>query len=219
MPAADLSSARPLTGSRVTLHVVATDAVLSARVDAVMLPDRMLLAEPVDPEGCHVEPLATGSDLLVVWTTPVGRHEVPATMAGLVHDRVPLWRVEARSSPRVEQRRGYARAPDSLRGELHYGQLWSKLVVLDLSEGGARCVVRDPGTLPVGGLVQLRTVIDDVDVLLDAVLLAADPEDPLGERVQVRVQFVDLGPVADLVRKRVLEQQRKARASVRLACS
>lgn len=216
MPSLDLrSSPRPEAGARIVLHVVATGDEVFAVVDAVTLPDRLLLGEPFDSEGRHVEPLASGSDLRLVWTTTAGRHEVGATMAGVVHDRVPLWRVEVRSAPVVVQRRDYTRAPDSLRGEIHYGQLWSKLVVLDLSEGGARCMVRDPGELPVGGQVQLRTVLDDQDVLVDATLLAADPQDKLGELVQVRLKFADLGRTADLVRKRVLEQQRKARASGR----
>lgn len=197
------------------MHVVATGQEVFAVVDAVRLPDRLLLGEPFDGEGRHVEPLASGSDLRLVWTTTAGRHEVGATMAGVVHDRVPLWRVEVRSAPTVVQRRDFARAPDSLRGEIHYGQLWSKLVVLDLSEGGARCMVRGAGELPVGDQVQLRTVIDNRDVLIDATLLAADVQDKLGELVQVRLKFAELGRTADLVRKRVLEQQRKARASGR----
>jgi hypothetical protein len=207
--------ARPEVGARLTLLVVASGAEVFASVDAVHLPDRLLLCEPVDADGRHVEPLASGVDLRLVWTTTAGRHDVAATMAGVVHDQVPLWRVEMRSAPTVVQRRDYTRASDSLRGEIHYGHLWSKLVVLDLSEGGARCMVRDPGVLPVGGRVQLRTVIEDQDVLLDATLLAADPQDKLGERVQVRLRFVDLGRTADVVRKRVLEQQRKARQSSR----
>jgi hypothetical protein len=207
--------ARPEVGTRLAVHVVAWDTEVFAFVDAVDLPGRLLLREPVDADGRHVDPLANGSDLRLVWTTAAGRHELAATMVGVVHDQVPLWRVEVRSAPTVVQRRDYARAPDSLRGELHYGTLWSKLVVLDLSEGGARCMVRDPGVLPVGGLVQLRTVIDDHDVVLDATLLAADPQDKLGELVQVRLQFVELGRMADVVRKRVLEQQRKARQSGR----
>lgn len=216
MPPVDLrTSARPEAGARIVVHVVATGDEVFAVVDAVRLPDRLLLGEPFDSEGRHVEPLASGSDLRLVWTTTAGRHEVGATMAGVVHDRVPLWRVEVRSAPTVVQRRDYTRAPDSLRGELHYGQLWSKLVVLDLSEGGARCAVRDPGELPVGDQVQLRTVLDEQDVLIDATLLAADPQDKLGELVQVRLRFADLGRTGDLVRKRVLQQQRKARASGR----
>lgn len=216
MPPVDLrSAARPEAGARIVLQVVATGAEVFAVVDAVTLPDRLLLGEPYDADGRHVEPLASGSDLLLVWTTTAGRHEVSATMAGVVHDRVPLWRVEVRAAPTVQQRRDYTRAPDSLRGEIHYGQLWSKLIVLDLSEGGARCMVRDPGELPVGQQVQLRTSLEDQDVLIDATLLAADPQDKLGELVQVRLKFEDLGRTANLVRKRVLEQQRKARASGR----
>ena len=216
-PSTDLSRAvRPEVGGRVTLHVVAHGTDVFARVDDVRLPDRLLLSEPVDDEGRHVEPLATGSDLRLVWTSPAGQHEVSATMAGVVHDRVPLWRVEVRSSPTTVQRRDYARAPDSLRGELHYGPYWSKLVVLDLSEGGARCAVRDPGELEVGALVQLRITLSGQDLPIDATLLAADPQDPLGELVQVRLRFAEPERTADLVRKRVLEQQRKARTSGRV---
>jgi c-di-GMP-binding flagellar brake protein YcgR len=216
VPAVDLrTAARPEVGARIVLQVLSTGAEVFAVVDAVALPDRLLLGEPFDAEGRHVEPLASGSDLRLVWTTTAGRHEVEATMAGVVRERVPLWRVEVRSAPKVLQRRDYTRAPDSLRGEIHYGNLWSKLVVLDLSEGGARCMVRDPGELPVGGAVQLRTSLEDQEVLLEATLLEAEPQDGLGELVQVRLRFAELGRTADLVRRRVLEQQRKARASGR----
>lgn len=217
MSGADLlTTARPEAGGTVTLQVLASGMEVFAKVDAVPLPDRVMLSEPVDSEGRHVEPLPRGSDLRLVWTSPAGRHEVAATMAGVVHDRVPLWRVEVRAAPTVVQRRDYTRAPESMRGELHYGQLWSKLVVLDLSEGGARCMVRDPGQLEVGTQVELRITIDGHDLLLDATLLAADPQDKLGEKVQVRLRFLDLSRgTSDLVRKRVLEQQRKARLSGR----
>jgi hypothetical protein len=215
MPAGLSGSARPEAGVRVTLQVVATGAEVFAVVDAVTLPDRVLLGEPVDDEGRHVGPLTAGSDLLLVWTSGAGRHEVSATMAGVALDQVPLWRIEVRSGPTVVQRRDYARAPDSLRGELHYGKRWSKLVVLDLSEGGARCMVRDAGPLSVGEQVQLRVTLDDQDVLIDATLLAADQQVHSEELVQVRLRFAELGRTADVVRRRVLEQQRKARASGR----
>ena len=55
--------------------------------------------------------------------------------------------------------------------------------------------------------------------MLDATLLAADPQDPLGELVQVRLRFAEPERTADLVRKRVLEQQRKARTSGRCGSS
>lgn len=211
-----LTTARPEAGGTVTLLVTATGAEVFAKVDAVPRPDRIMLSEPVDDQGRHVEPLPSGSDLRMVWTSSAGRHEVAATMAGVVHDRVPLWRVEVRAAPTVEQRRDFTRAPDSLRGELHYGNHWSKLVVLDLSEGGARCVVRAPGELEVGTQVELRVTIDGHDLLLAATLLAADPQDKLGELVQVRLRFVDLSRgTSDLVRKRVLELQRRARLSGR----
>lgn len=217
MPGPDvLTTGRPQAGGRVTLILVATGAEVFARVDAVPERDRVVLSEPVDLDGRHVEPLPSGSNLQMVWTSPAGRHEVGATMAGVVHDRVPLWRVEVRETPTVVQRRDYARAPVSLRGEIHYDTSWSKLVVLDLSEGGARCAVHDPGPLPVGRQVELRITLDDQDLLLPATLLAADPQDKAGELVQVRVRFGELSrSTADVVRKRVLEQQRKARVSGR----
>jgi hypothetical protein len=58
--------------------------------------------------------------------------------AGAAHDAV------------VDQRRSYLRAPDALDATLTRGPVDWQGTVVDISEGGARCVVEEPGDLQPG---------------------------------------------------------------------
>jgi hypothetical protein len=194
------------------LLVDATSGVrLTTIVDDDVAPDCLLVQPPLGTGGVPVATLPAGSPLLLCWTTVGGRHELDVVLEEVRRDRVPLWRLAARGETRTTQLRRYARASDSLTGELTRGRdTWSALVS-DLSEGGARALVQDASGLAVGDTVLLYLTIEEQRLQLPGRLLPFVPAQ-VG-RTELRVEFEGIGRAADLLRRRVLEQQIRARSA------
>jgi hypothetical protein len=118
--------------------------------------------------------------------------------------------LEVLGEPETFQRRAYARAADALPALLaQSGQRWPT-VIADLGEGGARCVLEDAAGLSVGDHVQLHLVLDEQDMLLPADVLTVEPSPQ--DRTTVRLRFGPIGRLGDRLHRRVLDQQRRARA-------
>jgi hypothetical protein len=182
---------------------------LSTIVDDDVAPDCLLVQPPLGSGGVPVATLPAGSPLLLCWTTAGGRHELDATFVELRRDRVPLWRLAAEGQTRTTQLRRYARAADSLNGELTRGRDTWSAVISDLSEGGARALVKDASGLAAEDRVLLYLTLEDQRLQLPGRLLPFVPAD-VG-RTELRVEFAGIGRAADLLRRRVLEQQIRAR--------
>ncbi len=201
----------PPAGQSLLLVHARTGAHFSTIVDDDVAPDCLLLQPPLGTGGTPVAPLPAGSPLLLCWTTAGGRHELDAVLVEVRRDRLPLWRLAAQGQTRTTQLRRYARAADSLSGELTRGRdAWSA-VVCDLSEGGARALVKDASGLAVGDKVLLYLTIEGQRLQLPGRLLPFVPAD-VG-RTELRVEFEGIGRTADLLRRRVLEQQIRARSA------
>ena len=199
----------PPAGHSLLLVHATTGAKLSTIVDDDVAPDCLLVQPPLGTGGVPVATLPAGSPLLLSWTTASGRHELDAVLVEVRRDRVPLWRLAAEGETRTTQLRRYARAADSLTGELTRGRdAWSALVS-DLSEGGARALVQDASGLAEGDRVLLYVTIEGQRLQLPGRLLPFVPAD-VG-RTELRVEFEGIGRTADLLRRRVLEQQIRAR--------
>lgn len=200
-----LAPAWPETGQHVTIIVGGEEQL--AIVNDAEPPRHLVLREPVT----NGPPATVGSRLLVLWSTDAGHHQLRATLAEAFLDRMPLWRLAELSTPVLSQRRAYTRAPDALPGELVRGrQRWSA-VVADIGEGGARCVLEHAADLAAGDDVLLHIRLDGADLLMKSEVLQVDLDHK--RRIAARLRFGDLGKTADLVRRRVLEQQRRARAA------
>ena len=203
----------PPAGSSLLLVHTTSGARLSTIVDDDVAPDCLLVQPPLGAGGVPVATLPAGSALLLTWTTAGGRHELDAILVEVRRDRVPLWRLAAEGETRTTQLRRYARAADSLQGELTHGRDTWAAVVSDLSEGGARALVQRPTGLTAGDKVLLYLTIEGQRLQLPGRLLPFVPSD-VG-RTELRLEFEGLGRTADLLRRRVFEQQVRSRSGRR----
>lgn len=203
-------SPRPSIGERVQLFLSTADAQLSTVVDGLEPDGTLVVREPHDMAGASrtSEP---GAQLVVTWTDGYGLHDLDVSLAGLVVDRLPMWRLAPVAEPRTTQRRRFARAADAVRAQVVSATGSWSAVVSDLSEGGARCVGPGGASEP-GEPVTLDISIDGADLLLPAVVLDATHE--LGNTYAVRLEFDNIGNAAEVLRRRVFVQQRRARRSV-----
>lgn len=201
----------PPAGQSLLLVHTPTGARLTTLVDDDVAPDCLLVQPPLGTGGVPVATLPAGSPLLVSWTTAGGRHELDAVLVEVRREHVPLWRLGAQGETRTTQLRRYARAADSLTGELTRGRATWSALVSDLSEGGARALVSDAAGLTAGDTVLLYLTIEGQRLQLPGRLLPFVPAD-VG-RTELRVEFDGIGRTADLLRRRVFEQQVRARSS------
>lgn len=201
----------PAAGQHVLLTDVLTDTRLMTIVDDDLPPDRLLVQPPLGAGGRPVAALPAGSPLLVCWTSAAGRHELDTTLVEVQRGRVELWRLAAAGSTRTTQLRRFARAADSLSGELTRGRDRWPALVSDLSEGGARALVADATGLSPDDTVLLYVTVEDQRLSLTGRVLPFTPAQ-VG-RTELRLEFADIGRAADVIRRRVLALQIRARAA------
>lgn len=199
-----LAATWPTAGQRVA---VVYDSRLDEHgvVDDVLPPDRLVLREPASVTG---EP-PVGSPIHLFWSSTAGRHELVTELVRQVWDRMPLWELHVTQEPSVRQERAFARATVALPCELRLDQQHWRAIVVDIGEGGARCVLPEVEGLSVGAAIELRLALDGRELDLPAVLLSVDPGRE--ERWVVRLRFTGLGRLSDLLRRQVMEQQRRSR--------
>lgn len=203
----------PGVDEHLLLTAPATGAVLLTQVDDDESEDCLLVREPLGSDGAPVAALSPGSQLLLAWSSPAGRHELDARLVEVRRGQVPLWQLAATGATRTSQDRRYARAPDSLTGQLCRGRSTWSVTVCDLSEGGARLLVPDPAGLAAHDGVLLYVTVEDARLQLPGRLLPFEQAD-VG-RTQLRIEFTGIGRAADLLRRHVLELQIRARAASR----
>lgn len=199
----------PPAGQSLLLVHTTTGVRLTTLVDDDVAPDCLLVQPPLGTGGVPVATLPADSPLLLCWTTARGRHELDAVLVEVRRDHVPLWRLAAQGETRTTQLRRYTRAADSLQGELTRGRDSWSAVVSDLSEGGARALVTSAAGLAAGDTVLLYVTIDGQRLQLSGRLLPFVPAD-VG-RTELRLEFEGLGRTADVLRRRVFEQQVRTR--------
>lgn len=197
----------PCTGQQVT--VVVGDVDRFAIVDHAEPSQHLVLREPVGA----APPPAAGTPLVLLWCTAGGHHQLQARLGEVVRDRMPLWRLSDMATPTVSQRRAHTRAPDALRGQIVHAERTWPAVVADLGAGGARCVLEQPDDLAVGNRVLLKVNVDGHDLLIGGEVLEVSDEG--GSRTAARLRFADMGRMADVVHRRVMQQQRRLRAARR----
>lgn len=200
---------RPTVGERVELTVAASGSRLVGVVDDVAPTGTIVLREPVDLSGTPSDDLPPGAALMVGWLSPRGRHELDVVLDNVSHDRMALWHLAGAGQPHTTQLRRFARASDALQARVVRGADTFRAIVADLGEGGARCVVVDTREIQVSDHVVLHMTVEESDLGLPAHVLEVSPL-PEG-RSQLRLAFVDIGRDADVVRRRVLDQQRRSR--------
>jgi hypothetical protein len=202
-------------GQRLQLTVQASGRQHRSVVDEVgrTPEDELLLRQPVGLLGPGATVVDPGTALHLVWCSPSGRHDLMAVFRGLAVDRVRLWRVQPEGLVCTTQQREFTRSGDALPATVRRDeQAWAGIVV-DLSEGGARCVVQAPAMPPADEVVLLDVEVEGQPLLLRATVLASSPLS--GSRHELRLAFQSIGRAADVLRRRVLAQQRRARSVLR----
>lgn len=190
----------------IDVRVSETGRQLRAVVDDVRPPDQLHVRAPVTLAGGPVEPLPLGSSLLLSWTGPGGRLELPVVLNDVPPLRVPVWRLAPVATTLVAQRRASVRAPAFLRVELFRGADRWQAGLCDLSAGGARCLVGDADGLSAGDALSLRFDLDDQTVRLPAELLAVEPMSR--GRATLRLQFAADDTAVGELRERVRDHHR-----------
>ena len=200
----------PESGQRIGVRLDTSTSSLIAVVDDVRPPEQLHLREPVTASGGPSPAVEIGTPLSLLWTSSAGQHVLPSRLVDLPRARVPLWRLEPQGEVVVVQRREFVRVPDTLEVELHRGDDCWVGRLADLSESGARCAVPTAGDLHEGDELRLHLRIDDEELHVPAVVLAVTPG--AAGRATARLRLDARRHEADLLRRRVLEQQRRARA-------
>lgn len=204
----------PRSGQRVDLELPGIDEPLVAVVDDIRAPEQLHVREPVQRNGIPGPTAGLGTTMRIGWGTRAGYHVLEVLLAGTPALRMRLWRLEPVGMIAVLQRRAFIRVADSLPVELHRGEMMWLASVCDLSEGGARCVLSSKAAIAAGDRVQLAAEIDGTPIRVDAVVVELER---LGEaRASVRLRFAELRREGDVIRRRVMDVQRRARALERL---
>lgn len=204
----------PRAGSRVEVHLAAVEEALLAVVDDVRPPEQLHLREPVTQQGGAGPETPCGTPLQLCWSTGTGYHVMDVLLTDLPERRARLWRLEPAGPVQVLQRRAFIRVPDMLPIEIRFGEQMWRGSVCDISEGGARCVLPGDVDLEPGDHVQVDAEIEGMHITVAAAVVGV--ESTTGSRTTARLQFAELQREGDVIRRRVLDVQRRARALERM---
>ncbi|HEV7862218.1 MAG TPA: PilZ domain-containing protein [Acidimicrobiia bacterium] len=149
----------PDVNQRVEVFGSAWGAWLPSRVED-RRDARLVIAVPQDPAGPR--PVRRPADWVAVrWTNPRGIGMLEATViaasrAGIV----PTWELVGRGEPALFQRRRYARVPVVMpaRAVARRGA-WG-LTILDVAEGGIRCLAPQVAPFDPGEIIELSFDVD-----------------------------------------------------------
>jgi hypothetical protein len=158
----------PAVNQRVEIFASTWGTWLPSRVED-RLADRLIVAVPQDP--AELRPVSRPDEWVALrWTSPrgIGMLEAAvahATRAGIV----PTWELVGRDQPALFQRRRYARVPVVLPGRAVGRRGAWGLTILDVAEGGIRCLAPQVAPFDPGEPV-------DVSFDVDGLLLTARAE-------------------------------------------
>ena len=149
----------PEVNQRVEIFASAWGSWLPSRVED-RRGDRLVVAVPQDP--AELRPLSHPDEWVALrWTTSRGIGMVEGTVvrdtrAGIV----PTWELAGRGQPALFQRRRYARVPVVLPGRAVGRRGAWGLTILDLAEGGIRCLASQVAPFDPGEPVEVSFDID-----------------------------------------------------------
>jgi hypothetical protein len=149
----------PEVNQRVEIFASAWGAWLPSRVED-RRSDHLVVAVPQDP--AELRPVRRPDEWLALrWTSPRGIGMVEAavtksTRAGIV----PAWELVGRGQPALFQRRRYARVPVVLPGRAVGRRGAWGLTILDVAEGGVRCLASQVAPFDPGEPVEVSFDVD-----------------------------------------------------------
>jgi len=194
----------PEVNQRVEIFGSAWGAWLPSRVED-RRDDHLVVAVPQDPDG--LQPLGRPAGWVALrWTTQRGigmveANVIAATRAGIV----PAWEVAGRGRPALFQRRRYARVPVVLPGRAVSRRGAWGLTILDVAEGGIRCLASELAPFDPGETVEVSFDVGGIGLTARAEVVRSRPA-PGG--VTVVFRFTDLPRAeADRLRRFVFRQE------------
>jgi PilZ domain len=194
----------PEVNQRVEIFGSAWGAWLPSRVED-RRGDRLVVAVPQDPDG--LRPLRRPADWVALrWTGPrgIGMVEANVTTAGRA-GIVPTWELVGRGEPSLFQRRRYARVPVVLPARVVSRRGASRLTILDVGEGGIRCLASERAPFDPGEAIEVSFDVDGLGLTARAEVVRLRLA-PGG--VTVVFRFVDLPRgEADRLRRFVFRQE------------
>ncbi|HZI38252.1 MAG TPA: PilZ domain-containing protein [Acidimicrobiia bacterium] len=152
----------PEVNQRVEIFASTWGTWLPSRVED-RLADRLIVAVPQDP--AELRPVSRPDEWVALrWTSPRGIGMLEAAVAGATRAGiVPTWELVGRDPPALFQRRRYARVPVVLPGQAVGRRGAWGLTILDVAEGGIRCLAPQVAPFDPGEPVEVSF---DVDGLL-----------------------------------------------------
>jgi len=168
-------------------------------------PDRLVVAVPQNPDG--PSSLIRPADFVAVrWTNPRGIGMIEASVASATRAGiVPTWELVGRGEPVLFQRRRYARVPVVLPARVVTRRGAWGLTILDLAEGGIRCLASQVVPFEPGEPIDVSFDVDGLGIAIQAQVVrwALAPGG-----VTIVFRFVDLPrPEADRLRRFVFRQE------------
>ena len=194
----------PEVNQRVEIFGSAWGTWLASRIED-RWGDRLVVAVPQDP--VEARPVNRPADWVAVrWTHPRGIGMLEATVTAATRAGiVPTWELVARGQPALFQRRRYARVPVVLPGRATGRRGAWGLTILDVAEGGIRCLAPQVAPFDPGEPVEVSFDVDGLDLTVRAEVVrwALAPGG-----VTIVFRFVDLPrPEADRLRRFVFRQE------------
>ncbi len=180
-------------------EVSADELVLSVGTDALKRRARLDVGE-------HVE---------LIWRGPEELRSVPAELVEIVAGDNPLWRIRTTGPASRGQRRAAVRAPLAVPLELKLGTAVLAGATLDLSEGGSRCLFREPGEgtpdVEVGAVLPAVFDVDGTSMAFDVEVIRRHARED--GRPELSLRFLNLSEKRqDVIRRRVFAELRDLRS-------
>jgi hypothetical protein len=203
------SGDRPMLRQRAHVRAGTWGASVPTVVEDVLDHD-LVVGAPLDlVEG--QEP-AIGDRLTVLWEDANGPRLLPCDLTAVLARELPHWQVRPSGPARSEQRRRHVRVLSTDPVTIVRDREALAGGLIDLSEGGMRCVLHDPDTVVgVGDTLSAIWRIEgrEHDLRARAVRVIVRPGEP---RV-VALAFLDLTQTQeDELRRHVFTEQTRARA-------
>lgn len=149
----------PEVNQRVEIFASAWGTWLPSRVEDRRA-DRLIVAAPQDPT--ELRPLRHPEAWLALrWTCPRGIGMLEAAVAHVTRSGiVPTWELACRGEPALYQRRRYARVPVVLPGRAVGRRGAWGLTILDVAEGGVRCLAPQVAPFDPGERIEISFDVD-----------------------------------------------------------
>lgn len=201
MSEANASKGRLRKGARVIVRVAGDEHEVPCRVEGFEGADLVITAPFPRPR------LDTGTRIALEWGTARGWYSMMASYEG---DAGRAWLVRPRTGGTLLQRREYARAHVALPVAMLFGEADGydgarNGSLVDISEGGARCVLTHPCNVHIGDKTTTVLSTDQIQLNVSGTVVRCVERDQWLDEVSVR--FDQPVPEMSGVRREVLQYQ------------